>query len=200
MSPSGSRSRRGSARGRARCPRPTRRGRAAARRRAARSASRRARPLRPRRRSGSASMAFRRRARPSDARAPRRRRPRRLPAFISAALSSSLPSSNAPSSCACEEIALQACGYYGDGVHRHHLEPLPWARLPARPQPLHLALAVAADQRAQCHPHPGEPRTARRVQLDAGRSRVGRGAAAGVPAALLRRRSPGQRRRSRIVC
>ena len=44
------------------------------------------------------------------------------------------------------------------GDRRDHLEPLQRPRLPARPGPLHLALAAPRHHRAKRHPPPGQPR------------------------------------------
>ena len=63
-----------------------------------------------------------------------------------------------------EEVPLQAADTTERGVHGDRLEPLPRARLPARPGAAHLALAAAADRRAQRDPRPGQPRPGGRVR------------------------------------
>ena len=156
---SGSRSRRRSARAPAPCRRSTRRARAASRRRAGRPGARRARRRRPRRRSASGSRASRRRARRCARPARRRRRRSRAARFQLRRPVEQLAELEGAELFAGEEVPLQAGGYYAArGVHRHRLEPLSRARLPARPGAAHLALAAAADRRAQRDPRPGQPR------------------------------------------
>ena len=109
---------------------------------------------RPRTRSGSGSRASRRPARRCGRRARRRRRRRARPGFSSAARSSSSPSSNGAELLAGEEIRASSTRILrGVAAHRTHLEPLPRPRLPAGPGAVHLALAAAADRRAQRDPH-----------------------------------------------
>ena len=94
-----------------------------------------------------------------------------------------------------EEISLQAADTRAVRVHRHQLEPLPRARLPARPGAAHLALAAAADQGAQRDPHPGQPRPQRRVRGDAGGLASGTWRCCRSARRASPSRSPGQRRR-----
>ena len=192
---SGSRSRRRSARGPGRCPRSTPRGRAAAHRRAGRSGSRRARRRRPRRRSWSGSRAVRRPARCCGrrARSRRRRRGARLSAPRPGRAAS--PSSKAPNSSPVRKsrfkaLILSRCsspqspGTSSTGaISRPTRGSAPGARgccgsrSATRPTSRSTATSMAefAAMLASC--------------------RVGRRAAAGVPAAL--RRSPRPRRRRR---
>ena len=118
---------------------------------------------RPRRR------ASRRPARRCARRAHSAPRPSARPAFSSAARSSSALELGGAQLLAGEEVSNDARSSSGilrrDGAARAHLEPLPRARLPARPGAATPgARGCCAAQRAQRDPRPGQPRPARRVR------------------------------------
>ena len=81
----------------------------------------------------------------------------------------------------------------GDGGPRPELEPVPRPRSPAGSGAGDLAIQAPAGDGAKPHPRPGEPRPARRVRSGARGGRLGRRAAAGVPAALGRAARGGHR-------
>ena len=86
-----------------------------------------------------------------------------------------------------EEVALQAADTTARAVHRHRLEPLPRARLPARPGAASPGARGCCGSTERNATHVQVNRDLlRRVRRAARRGGVGRGAAAGVPAALAR--------------
>ena len=95
-----------------------------------------------------------------------------------------------------EEVALQAADTTAVQFTADQLEPLPRARLPARPRRSSPGARACCGSTERNETHVQVNRDLRRrVRRGARRRRVGRGAAAGVPAALRRAAGAGLRRR-----